>query len=245
MHFKLPEIRVHLFGYLFSPGWIPTLATLLLMPLLLGLGFWQLDRAQQKRILEQQLTQTNIPLTLEQISSYPNVTLRYRRLQVSGHFDNQHLIYLDNKTYQHHPGIHVLTPFIVQGTNKILLVNRGFLPLLDRTHLPFVPTSTQPRNLSGIINFPSKAFLLKKERSATNWPLLIQGLDLKDLELKLQTPLYPFILMQENKDETNLVREWHQVNFPSYRHTGYAFQWFGLALTLIIIYLKLNLRRSP
>src|SRR5690625_517931 len=35
--------------YRFQPSLWPSLAVLLLLPLLLGLGFWQLDRAEQKR----------------------------------------------------------------------------------------------------------------------------------------------------------------------------------------------------
>ena len=35
-------------GYRFRPGWVTTVATALLLPALIGLGFWQLDRAEQK-----------------------------------------------------------------------------------------------------------------------------------------------------------------------------------------------------
>mgnify|MGYP003429174546 CR=1 FL=1 len=38
--------------YRFRPRLLPTLATLALLPLMLWLGFWQLDRAQQKRALQ-------------------------------------------------------------------------------------------------------------------------------------------------------------------------------------------------
>ncbi|TXI27412.1 MAG: SURF1 family protein, partial [Aquipseudomonas alcaligenes] len=35
----------------FRPGWWPSIAVALLLPLLLGLGFWQLSRAEEKRTL--------------------------------------------------------------------------------------------------------------------------------------------------------------------------------------------------
>ena len=35
----------------FRPGWWPSIAVALLLPLLLGLGFWQLSRAEEKRAL--------------------------------------------------------------------------------------------------------------------------------------------------------------------------------------------------
>jgi surfeit locus 1 family protein len=243
LYFKLPQIRVHLFGYLFSPGWFPTVAMLALFALLTSLGFWQLDRAKQKRVIEQSLAKSATSLTLEQISNPHDRRINYQTLNVSGQFDTQHLIYLDNKIMKHQPGVNVLTPLIIPGRSALLLVNRGFLARPDRTTLPKVTTTANNRFLSGRIYFPSKSFLLKKDIPTRSWPRIIQAIDLNKLEQDLHRPVYPFILLQENKDDVNLVREWQIINCPSYRHTGYATQWFALALTLVIIYLKLNLRR--
>jgi surfeit locus 1 family protein len=40
------------------------------------------------------------------------------------------------------------------------------------------------------------------------------------------------------------VRNWSAPGFPPMRHLGYAVQWFALALTLAVIYVVTNLRRS-
>lgn len=243
MYFRLPKIRVHLFGYLFSPNWAATLATMLLLPLLLHMGFWQLDRAAQKRALERDFNHRSKTMTLNDIKLFPDSMLRYQVLQVRGHFDNSQIIYVDNKSYQHHYGVEVLTPFILDGSNKVLLINRGFAAVKDRHQLPQVPKIIEERTLTGLIFFPAKPFLLKKEVWDQKWPMMIQGIDLNDLSHKIKGDLLPFILLQKSNDESLLVKDWHPVNFPSYRHTGYAVQWFLLALTLSIIYLKLNLKR--
>jgi surfeit locus 1 family protein len=243
MHFRLPKIRVHLFGYLFSPGWTATFATALLLPLLMSMGTWQLDRAAQKRAIEADFNRRAKIMLIGDLKDFHNTALRYQALQVSGHFDNDHTIYIDNKTYQQRHGVHILTPFILANENKVILVNRGFMTVTDRHQLPFPLKITGQRTLTGLISFPSKPFLLKKEAWNKQWPLLAQGIDLQDIEGKLKAALLPFILLQNSADESALIQDWHPVNFPSYRHTGYAVQWFALALTLLIIYLRLNLKK--
>jgi surfeit locus 1 family protein len=41
------------------------------------------------------------------------------------------------------------------------------------------------------------------------------------------------------------LRQWQAPGFPPIHHIGYAVQWFGLALTLFVIYIVTNLRESP
>ena len=73
--------------YQFRPGWFATLVTLLLLPALLALGTWQLDRAGEKRLLQGELQQRLAAparelVTAEQISS----EWRFRRVELSGRF---------------------------------------------------------------------------------------------------------------------------------------------------------------
>lgn len=53
----------------FRPGWGPSLAVLVLLPLLLGLGGWQLQRAEGKRQLLAQMEQQRnaVPATLDEL----------------------------------------------------------------------------------------------------------------------------------------------------------------------------------
>ncbi len=241
---KLPRLRVHLFGYIFSPGWVPTLVTLLIMPLLIGLGCWQLDRAKQKRLIENDFASYHKTLSVEQISNPNDPNLGFRPLQVAGYFDNRHTILIDNKTYKHIPGVYVITPLVIPQSKTRLLVNRGFMAMNNRSQLPKLAKVSGRQIVTGFIQFPSKAFLLKKEQLEQRWPLLIQSINSSELVKVLQYPIYPFLLMQKNEDGSLYIRDWHPVNFPSYRHKGYAIQWFLLALTLLIIYIKLNTSRK-
>lgn len=244
VYFKLPTLRVHLFGYVFSPKFVPTIVTLLLLAVLTHLGCWQLDRAAQKRLLETALShQRSEPLTISQLPPILNSGYRYQSLQVVGHFDNAHTLFIDNKIYRHQVGYHLLTP--LQLTNgSWLLVNRGFIAAADRQRLPKVTNLSDKLTVNGLIDFPQNTLVLKKEPLAEQWPLRVQALELKQLEKLLHHPLYPFILLQQGNDNTGLKRDWQLVVFPSYRHTGYAVQWFALALTLLILYIRFTISRS-
>jgi surfeit locus 1 family protein len=242
-YFKLPKIRVQLFGYIFSPGFIPTLTTILLLPILISLGTWQLHRAHEKKLLEHDFAGHRSLVANDMDISSINKNDRYRTLIVTGKFDNQHLIFLDNKTYHQTPGFHVFSPFFTQD-QKTLLIDRGFVASKTRQTMPTVAPLLGTRTISGLVYFPSKTFVLKKDDLPLKWPLTLQSIDIKQLRTILQTPILPYYLLLEKGDEMNLVRDWHPVSFPAYRHTGYAIQWFLLALTLVVIYISLNISRE-
>ncbi len=237
-------MRVHLGHYIFSPKLFPTLVTFLLLPFLVSLGTWQLHRAAEKRQMEQDFKRMQKPIDLASIKNLNQPRLRYQWVQTKGHFDNTHLILLDNKTHQSKVGYHVLAPFYIEGENKVLLVNRGFISRSKLAQLPTIEPVEGLRSISGLIYFPSKTLILKAESVKMNWPLILQAADLKLIAEKINHPIHPFYLLLKEGDETNLIREWHPVNFPSYRHLGYAIQWFLLAITLFIIFLALNIKRN-
>jgi surfeit locus 1 family protein len=242
---KLPQIRVKLFGYIFSPGWLPTLLTLLLLPLLISLGVWQLHRAEEKKQLETEFSLPRLPLGIKELLHLSKQHIRYQRLKVSGYFDNNHHLFLDNQTHNHQVGFHVFTPFVITNNDTWLLIDRGFVAIKNRAELPQIPSVNGPRTVSGLIYLPSKKFILKKDQLTNNWPLLIQSIDLPLIQSRLPKPLYPFYLLLQNGDDVKFIRDWQPVNFPSYRHTGYAMQWFALSALLVILYLFLNFSKIP
>src|SRR5690606_12915045 len=103
--------------YRFRPGLWPTLAVLLLLPLLLGLGFWQLDRAEQKRAWLAQLAaaaqQEAVNLNAVQ-PDYPAVA--QRRVEARGRYDADRQLLLDNQIRAGRQGYLVLTPLRLAGS---------------------------------------------------------------------------------------------------------------------------------
>ena len=74
----------------------------------------------------------------------------------------------------------------------------------------------------------------------TNWPKLIQALDMKKLSslyAELGLTIEPWVLRQDPTEDSLYVQQWKYVNMPPERHISYAVTWFGLAIALVIIYI--------
>lgn len=229
----------------------PTLAYLCLLPLLIALGTWQLGRSEQKKqFLEQQqqeLASTKI-ITLSTSLDENTEALRYKKVQLSGHYDQAHQFLIDNQISAGKAGYFVLTPFILQGESKAVLVNRGWIPLnQDRSVLPDLTIKTEQLSVSGRINhFPSVGIKLAGAEIPTeNWPALIQVVDTLVLEKKLAYPLFAFQI-ELNKDvPEGFKRDWQTttIMLPE-QHTAYAIQWLALAFTLTVLFFWYSFKKN-
>ncbi|MCA1978250.1 MAG: SURF1 family protein, partial [Thiobacillus sp.] len=134
----------------------PTLATLFFLVLTVWLGHWQSSRAEYKRGL-----QARFDAALRESPIHVGSTLLdresvlYRRLEVAGHFDAAHGIFIDNRVHAGVAGYHVLMPFVVDGERSAILVNRGWVAAgATRAHLPVPPLPPGRLRLEGIATDP-------------------------------------------------------------------------------------------
>ena len=131
-------MRLRIGAHVLQASWLPTLATLALLAVLLTLGFWQLDRMREKQALFAAFAagtraSTDLgPLRAEADS-------RFKHVWTHGRYDSGHQILLDNMTHQGQAGYRVLTPFIFDAGRSVL-VDRGWIPIgVSRQLLPNVP----------------------------------------------------------------------------------------------------------
>jgi surfeit locus 1 family protein len=229
---------------------LPTLSFLCLLFLLLSLGTWQLNRAQAKReFLQQQAhIQAAEILTLSTAIADQAETLRYRELTVSGHYDVTQQFLIDNQISEGKAGYFVLTPFVLKGENKAILVNRGWIPLnQDRTRLPDVSITTEVNMITGRANhFPSVGIKLAGAEIPTDSsPAVVQIVDSEVLAKKLGYPLFSFQLELDKTLPNGFKREWHTTTLmPPEQHTAYATQWFALAFTLTVLFIVFSFKKS-
>ncbi len=127
----------------FRPGIAPTLVVLALLPLLVFLGFWQLSRGEQKRVLLDSYAERQVaaPLTAGQLLNVDQPA--FRRVQLRGHLDGQHSLLLDNRVRDGQVGVELLQPFQDQASGQWLLLNRGWLPWPSRRTPPVFDTPEQ------------------------------------------------------------------------------------------------------
>ena len=206
-------------------------------------GFWQLDRAQEKRriIAEQLYRGEKAPVVLQpgMRDSAALEQLRHRRARASGRYrpDRQYL--LDNRTHKGVAGYHVLTPLRLQDSDVHVLVNRGWLPVGgDRARLPDIAVSARPVTEEGLIVAPppSGITLGSAGYDQRTWPRVVQHVDLARIEAELGAPLLPFMLRLSPDSPRGYLREWPvRTGLSPQRHLGYAVQWFALAVALIAL----------
>lgn len=233
---------------IFKPGLIPTIVFLLILPILLRLGFWQIDRAEEKRDLIELFKKQNEsgPLYIKGFID-KDEKLNYRLAKIDGHYISEKQIFVDNKVYQGKTGLHVMTPFKLKNSEYSVLINRGWVPMvIDRLSLPKIKTTENVLSLSGKIKVVGKKVFTVGNQFQSNegWPALIQWINFKDIEKKSGLKLLPYIFLLDEKEQSGYVRNWKPVVMQPEKSTSYAVQWFALALALCIIYVVVNLKES-
>ncbi|MDE0308331.1 MAG: SURF1 family protein [Acidiferrobacterales bacterium] len=225
----------------FRPRPVPTLCTIVLVPILVGLGLWQTDRAEQ-RTATLELYTTRIdspPITIGAALESPE-EIEYRQVRTGGTWDQSREFFLDNQVSSRRAGYHVITPLLLQGGTTAVLVNRGWIPAAaDRSIVPHTQPLTGTADVVGVAVIPAQdAFTLEDdgpldEHSSPVW----QVLDFQRFEDAAPYSLQGFVIQLDPAMTGGFERDWKP---PSdewvFRHKAYAFQWFTLCAALLVIY---------
>ena len=195
--------------FAFRPGWPLTLIAVALTALFVRLGFWQLERALQSE---------SFNATVDERASSPVVDLdtgaalppdvRFRRIHVTGRFEPDKQILLDNQVHESTAGVLVITPLKVTNSEVRILVDRGWMPLdPGRQRLPQPQTPAAEVEVKGVADIPvAPAFMLGTalQPSSRLWPYL----DLPAFERFSGFKVRPFVIRQDQRDAGGFVRAW-------------------------------------
>jgi surfeit locus 1 family protein len=211
---------------------------------LLSLGFWQLDRADEKLAIESAIVvaQSN-PAQLVDANEILDKEEHYRVL-LSGYFDTNKQFIYDNQIIKGNAGYYVLTPFVLNAKTAIL-VNRGFVPWHGkRDELVDIEIDSQTRTIQVGLIRPKQRIELKQQEIGTTFPILIQSLDLDQLSQLSSYQIIPMLAQLDIKARDGFYRQWKPFYGSVDKHLGYALQWFLMALVLSIIAIRLLIKNS-
>jgi surfeit locus 1 family protein len=234
------------------PRAIPAVLVAVAVMLLVGLGVWQLDRAEQKRRIAAEYAErlTDEVVRLGEVAIQTDTdadALRFRRVRVEGSFDSLHQFLLDNRVHEGAVGYEVVTPLRFGEGGGIVLVDRGWVPQgSDRGSLPSIGVGSGPRTLTGLVtHFPQPGLKIgPADAGVAGWPRVIEYFDPELVGRQLGAQVLPFLLLLDPREADGYVRHWKPPASGAERHVAYAVQWFALAIALLILFGAASARRK-
>ena len=230
----------------FAPARWSVALTLAGVALFVSLGIWQLERAAYKAGLERRFEQ-RLAADYERLEKTIDIAdIQYRKLRLAGRYDLEHQFLLDNRVQEGRAGYHVLTPFHLLDSDRVLLVDRGWAAWGERrSPLPPLLPPVETGEIFGIAFVPGEpALKLGDLELSADWPQLIPYLDIDALRRQYSAELLPMILWLSPEAPGAYLREWNPVWLPPAKSRAYAVQWFSFAGIALFLFLILNLRKK-
>ncbi len=228
---------------IFRPPLWGTIALVLAGTVCISAGIWQMDRVEQKRRIFATFDMAaDNEVLRELVSNGQTDKFRYRHFRVSGRYDGEHQILIDNMIHNGRAGYQVLTP--LRGGGKAVLINRGWVPAdPNRAILPVISVDDDLREVTGRLSLlPRPGIRLEASRllSASSWPRRLLYPKAEEIIDQLDYVIFDYQLLLDPDDTDGFVRDWRPAIMGPDRHIGYAIQWFALAFTLLVIYFFVN-----
>jgi surfeit locus 1 family protein len=234
-------------------GIIPTILVVLGMILLVRLGFWQLDRLQQKRDFNTMMAERwrSEPFDLNTQSLPPDAAamqeLEYRRVAAQGQWDYDHQILISNQTFQGTAGYMVVTPLRLDG-DRAVLVARGWIPAYQAEDAQLAlleepvgsPIIGLARESQGVPNGGVSTPVAAPQRE---W----YRIDIPAIQGQMPYRLEPGYLEQmpeEGRPYDAMPIRIEPLALDEGNHLGYAIQWFTFAAVLGFGYIMLVRHRT-
>jgi cytochrome oxidase assembly protein ShyY1 len=226
---------------------IPFVATVLVVALGVALGNWQERRAAYKTAIGERLTARGVapPLVLG-AAPPPAEELEFRRVTVTGEFVRGWPIFLDNRPHRGSPGFYLVMPFKIAGSDRSVLVARGWLPrdMAEHGKLPAYATPTGTVTIEGVVT-RSPGHVLQLGTPAPLKPnAIVQNVEVSEVAQASGLRLLPFFVEQGGAGEQGerFVRDWPVPSLGIEKHQGYAFQWYALAAMAFLFFLITGFR---
>jgi surfeit locus 1 family protein len=218
-----------------------------------ALGYWQLDRAAERR---------GIALTIEQGRAASALNLNARLLEpkslnnwtparVEGSWRDDLSVLLDNRNLEGRPGLWLATPLVMTDGRAVLVLRGWFARPLGAQAAPTIASSGESQTIQGeLAQHVPRLFELWSSNTASRLTFTqgptnsligstpeintgtlprVQNLTLAELSEQSGLNLLPVVLMQTSAANDGLIRVWPEPSVDADKNLGYATQWFGFA----------------
>jgi surfeit locus 1 family protein len=232
-------------GFL-TPKWlISHLVVLLVVILFVRLGFWQLDRFEERRIEntvgQARFAEDPVDIVVLLDSVGPDVeSLEYRRAVATGVFYPEDELMVRSQVYRSTAGFHVITP-LVGESGAAILVNRGWVSLgLDQVPAIEAPPLPGKVTVEGWVHLSQERPPLGPVDPAEGRLTTTSRVDITRIQQQMEMPLAPVYLVLIGEGSGDLPISVRPPVFDDDGpHLGYAIQWFAFAMIGLVGYLFL------
>jgi surfeit locus 1 family protein len=227
--------------------WKTTVLVIAVLAVMVRLGFWQLDRLDQRREfnsrVEAQLAEPTLELVDENLE-LDLYNMEYRDAIIVGEYDHERQVVLRNQDWQGRLGVHLITPLMINGSQQAILVDRGWVPYEDFT-AGTLDQFDQPGlvEINGTIRRSQTKPLIGGRADPIpapgEAPLKIWNwINVSGIAGQMPYDLLPVYLMSSPSQNADQLpyRSQLELDLSEGSHLGYAFQWFIFAAILGIGY---------
>jgi surfeit locus 1 family protein len=206
------------------------------------LGFWQLHRLSDRRALNARLASrlSEKPVPARDLVR-DTASAIYRRSSAEGTYDFANEIALAARTREGSPGVNILTPLKLAGTDSAILVNRGWVYAADAMTVDFARWNEESSSkVTGyLLTIPVVG--AGAVNASTN-PRLVRRLQYDSLAKRFPYPIARMILVATEAaapQGTRMVKDSTPARLPAPLmdegpHLGYAVQWFSFAVIALV-----------
>lgn len=225
---------------------MPLVAATAAFALFASLGTWQVQRAAEREAEVDAIAaaEEQPPLPLPENDVIP--ALAWQFVAIEGQYRPERQFLLDNRTLDGETGFVVLTPFRLDD-GRLVLVDRGWVPADGREPAGTIRLPAAAESVSTLVGrlwLAESGFSIGPALAATgnDWPRKTTRVDYKALGDALGDELVPAIVRLEADVPGRLRPRPVEPAFGPERHIGYAFQWYALAATVLIVTAALLVR---
>ena len=236
-----------MYGFLLRPRWLAFhVIVLAAVVLMISFGFWQLRRLDSRQEFNQTIIERTeeipVPVTELLASGYDPDTDEWTPITASGTYRSDQFVQF-NVSQGGRAGENVLTPLAISGSDLVVIVNRGFIPLRpdDAPEPPIagveivgVVRATQERDRGGLTD------------AAVNNLTEVRRINIDVIAEQIDGEVAPFYVQLVSSEPPVSVGDPEPVQRPELSngpHLSYAIQWFIFALCVVAGW-SLAIRRS-
>lgn len=216
------------------PDWLPFVLGFALVVQFAALGGWQISRGLEKRA-EQELYSDDTDFAAWRPGTEPRP---YQRLRLTGYFDNEHQFLLENIIINSRYGYYVVTPFRVEESDAVVLVNRGWIEKSwDGIAVASLHVETNTLTVHGRAGSLPRAGYKMGDAIDPDaaWPKHAVYPTLAEIAAALGHGVQPFVLLLEPDNDFGYLRNWVPEEMGPGRHFAYALQWFAMGAVLAVL----------